>query len=198
MSSSGSASLTRTPLAPAQRLVDVLVGLERGQDDDLGPAEAVIGRDQPGRGEAVGARHPDVHQDDGRALGPGQRDRLLAVDRLAHYLDVVRRLEQHPEAGPDQRLVVGQQHPDHRGPARPDSAGRPASAGSAPRPRLSSGSRAVTRKPPSGRGPASTVPPAAAARSRMPRNPCPGPVPGARSSAGAAAPRPASAGDAAG
>ena len=37
--------------------------------------------------------------------------RLLPVDRLADHLDVRGRLEQHPEAGADQRLVVGQQRP---------------------------------------------------------------------------------------
>ena len=85
------------------------------------PASASSAAIAPGRREAVRAGHPDVHQDDVGALGPGQLDGLVAVDRLADHLDVVRGLEQHAEAGPDQRLVVGEQYPDHR---RAPSSGR--------------------------------------------------------------------------
>ena len=80
---------------------------------------------------------------------------LLAVRRLADHLDVRLRVEQRPEPGPHQRLVVGEQYTDHR-PSPPFH-----------------GRTARTRKPPSSRGPASIVPPRAAARSRMPASPLP-------------------------
>jgi hypothetical protein len=99
--------------AGPQRLVDVIVGLERGQDDDLHPGQGAVRGDPAGGLEAIDPGHPDVHQDHVGALGARQLHRLLAVDRLADHLDVSVRLEQHPEAGPDQRLVVGEEHPDH-------------------------------------------------------------------------------------
>src|SRR5262249_33976025 len=74
---------------------------------------------------------------------------LLPVAGLADHLDVFLGIEQGPEPGPDQGLIVGQQHPDHRAPLI--------------------GNRARTRKPPPGRGPASSPPP-----SRGPRSPTPG------------------------
>ena len=58
--------------------------------------------------------------------------------------------DQHPQPGAYQRLVVGEHDPD----------GHRAGAGS--------GSRAATRKPPPGRGPAVNSPPSRATRSRMP------------------------------
>ena len=66
-------------------------------------------------------------------------------------------VEQAPEAGPHQCLVVRQHHPDRHAVSS-----------------TSTGSRAATRNPPPcGRGPASRDPPAAAARSRIPASPCP-------------------------
>ena len=48
--------------ARAQRLEDVLVEVERGEDQDRAPR--IAGRHEPpGRLDAVHARHPDVHQD---------------------------------------------------------------------------------------------------------------------------------------
>ena len=38
--------------------------------------------------------------------------RLEAVSRLGHHLDVLLAGEQHPEAGPDHRLVVGDEDTD--------------------------------------------------------------------------------------
>jgi hypothetical protein len=56
----------------------------------------------------------------------GQPDRLAAVGGLADHLEVGLGVQDHPEPGPHQRLVVGDQDPDHRWP-------------------LSSGRRAATR-----------------------------------------------------
>src|SRR5262249_1433993 len=87
-----------------------------------------------------------------------QVDRRRAVVGLAHDLDVVLGVEQHPEPGAHEHLIVGERDPD-----------QPAST--------AAGSRAQTRKPPENRGPASTCPPTAWARSRMPAMPWPGPPP---------------------
>jgi hypothetical protein len=43
----------------------------------------------------------------------GQRHGLLAVGGLGDHLDVVFRVEQGPDAAADQRLVVGEEDPDH-------------------------------------------------------------------------------------
>ena len=83
-------------------------------------------------------------------------DRVGPVDRLADDLDVVLRIQDHPEPGTHQRLVVGDQHPDRR----------VAHAGS-------EGRRARRRNPPPGRGPASSSPPNSWTRSRMPDQPVP-------------------------
>src|SRR6185295_2710957 len=93
------------------------------------------------------------------------------VGGLAHHLEVVGGVDEHVEPGADQRLVVREQDPDH-GRAPSCSACSACAATVPPR-----GSRAATRKPPAGPGPASTVPPTAAARSRIPASPWPSPFP---------------------
>ena len=95
-----------------------------------------------------------------------------AVDRLADDLDVVLGVEDHPEAGADERLVVGDQDAD----AHAASTGsRGAAAASAASASPCSGSRASTSKPPPGRGPACSSPPITRTRSRMPTRPWPPP-----------------------
>ena len=108
--------------------------------------------------QAVHARHPHVHQHDVGPVRPRELDRLLAVGGLGDDRDVVLAVEQRAEAGAHHRLVVGEQDRDHAG-----------------RPRVRAGSVASTRQPPLGAGPASSVPPSAAARSRIPRTPLPEP-----------------------
>ena len=95
---------------------------------------------------------------------------LLVTLIHAAYRDMRRVLDQGPESGSHQRLVVGDQHPDRH---EPPSAG--------------SGSRALTLNPPSGRGPAVRLPPAAATRSRIPVMPWPELM----ANGGLAGPRPA-------
>ena len=99
-----------------ERVVDVVVHVEGGQHDDLGRDTGVDG-ELLGRLDPVDARHPDVHQDDvGREVaGPGHG--LLAVGGLADHVEVGLDLEDHPEAAPDQRLVVGDQDLSWRRPA---------------------------------------------------------------------------------
>ena len=156
-----------------QRRVHVLVQVERGQHDD--PRAVPVprgGQDPPGRLEPVHLRHPDVHQHDVRPVLERGRDRLPPVRGLGHHRDA-RRAEDQPEAAPDQRLVVGDDHPGarvrsraHRGAARnwcrTGPAGSPPSPGPSSRaePRgPSTGILARTRQPPPGRGPASSSPP---------------------------------------
>jgi len=127
--------------ARAQRAEDVLVEPEVGEDHDAHAVQPLVRDDLPGGLEAVEHRHRDVHERDVRAVLGGQRERVLPVGGLGDHLDVVFRLEQRPDPAADQRLVVGQQNPDHDG-AR-------------------AGSSARTWKPP-------CRPPSADTRSRMP------------------------------
>src|SRR5207344_446523 len=104
------------------------------------------------------------------------------IGGFADDLDVALRVEQCAEAGPDQCLVVDEQDPYHV--ASPSRSLAPASPARAPA-RCGAaaslvggaaiGIRAVTRKPPPGRGPADRSPPSADTRSCMPRMPKPGP-----------------------
>ena len=111
--------------------------------------------DRGGGGNAVGAGHPDVHQDDVRGQVRRRGDRRRPVAGLADDVDVRRAAQHQAQAGPDQGVVVDQQHPD----------GHRAAHGSQPASRnLSS---PVTL--------ASMWPPASAARSRRPIRPVPVP-----------------------
>jgi hypothetical protein len=56
----------------------------------------------------------DVHQDDVRTVRRRFRNRLATVGGLPDDVDVLLGLQDHPEPGPDQALVVGQQDLDHR------------------------------------------------------------------------------------
>src|SRR5262249_9352817 len=104
-----------------------------------------------GRGNA---RRPPV------GLGPSRgAPRGTAVGRLRGDADVIGGFQRRGGPGTDQCLVVGEQDADH--PAAPLAA---------------NGSRAITSKPPSARGPAVTSPPSAAARSAIPVRPWPPPA----------------------
>jgi hypothetical protein len=89
-------------------------------------------------------------------VSPGELHRLGSGSGLAGNVDAGCLVDQSAQARADQRLVVGEDDVD----------GHRAGAGS--------GSRAVTRKPPPGRGPAEKSPPSSAARSRMPKQKNPG------------------------
>ena len=68
----------------------------------------MVGGDYPPRClESVELGHPDVHQDYGRVKPRGVGHRLEPVSRFCYYFDVLFAGEQHPEAGADHRLVVG-------------------------------------------------------------------------------------------
>ena len=97
----------------ADGLVDELVRLERRQDDDLHAGQIVLGGDPPRGLKPVHVRHPDVHQHDVGSLPPGQRDGLRAVGGLTHNFHVVGAIDEHPETGPDQRLIISEQDSNH-------------------------------------------------------------------------------------
>ena len=65
----------------AQRAVDVLVEVERGDHDD--PGRLRVGGERAGGLESVEAGHPDVHEHDVGAQPPGERHGVDAVARLA-------------------------------------------------------------------------------------------------------------------
>src|SRR5262249_6496296 len=97
-------------------------------------------------------------QHDVRIEVPCELDRLEPVLGLRDDFQVLARLEDHPEAAADERLVVGDEDAN--------AAHEPVS--------WSSGKRARTRKPPARpAAPASTSPPSSAARSRIPISPWP-------------------------
>ena len=123
----------------AERLVDVLVEVERRQDED--PRRVVGGEDPPRRLEPVELRHADVHQHDRRSEAGRLVDGLEPVGRLGHDFDLGIAREQHAEACSDHRLVVCDEDAD------------------AHRWWRSTGSRALRTKPPSGAVPAVIAPP---------------------------------------
>jgi hypothetical protein len=67
------------------------------------------GDDLACRFEPVHAGHPDVHQHDVRAVSSRGLDRVDAVLGLAENAEVGLGVEDHPKAGADERLVVGDQ-----------------------------------------------------------------------------------------
>ena len=104
--------------AAAERLEDVLVLVEGGDDEDPGRRILIAVEDELGCLKSAHDRHPDVHQDHVRLEGPGLADGLDAVAGLADHGEAGRGVDQDHEPGPDQRLVVGDQHPDVARPVR--------------------------------------------------------------------------------
>jgi hypothetical protein len=106
--------------AGAECLVDVLIEVERREDQD--PGTVVGGEKAPGRLEAVELGHADVHQDDGRVKTACLVDRLETVARFRDDFDVLFARKEHPEAGAHHRLVVGDEYANSHG--RPPLIGR--------------------------------------------------------------------------
>ena len=141
----------------AQRLVDVVIEIERGQHDDPYPGELGIAGDPSGGLEPVESGHPDVHEEDVRPHASRDVDGVGAVVGFADQFEVVGVADHRGEPGADERLVVGDGDRDGHDSTVP------------------SGRRALTWNPPLGAGPAMSSPPWTAARSRMPTRPCPPP-----------------------
>ena len=81
------------------------------------------GQQLPRRRQSVEAGHPDVHQDDVRAEPPRLGERLQTVDRRPDDGEVGLGVQDHPQPGAHQLLVVDDQHPD-RHPAIASTASR--------------------------------------------------------------------------
>src|SRR5205823_3171466 len=86
----------KTARAGLHRLVDVLVEIESGEDED---SYAVAGSHQPARRlEAVELGHADVHQHDVRPEVRGLRDRLASISRLSNHGHVLLHVEDQAKA----------------------------------------------------------------------------------------------------
>src|SRR3954447_13369640 len=96
--------------AGAQGVVDVLVEIERRQDDDA--RVQTCGDDAPRRLDPVDLRHPDVHENDVRSEVASERSGFGAVRRLADHVHAGE-LEDQAETRPDELLVVREQDADH-------------------------------------------------------------------------------------
>jgi hypothetical protein len=82
---------------------------EGGQDDH--PEVGVVGEQAAGGLDAAHAGHGQVHEDH-VGVEPGRHlQGLAAVGGRADHPDVLGGVEQRLEPGPDQPVVVGQQHP---------------------------------------------------------------------------------------
>ena len=78
--------------------------------DDLGLGP--LGLDPADGGDAVHVRHEQVHQHHVGLQPAGHRHALGAVGGLADDLDVGLQVEEGPQAHPDDRVVIDEQHPD--------------------------------------------------------------------------------------
>src|SRR5690606_35071376 len=129
-----------------------------------------------GGGDTVHPGHPYVHQHHIGSQGAGLGECDRSVGRLAHHVDIAGGVQDHAQPGPDRRVIVGEEHPDHSG----------SPTGSAV---AVNGSRACTHQHPDS-GPDRKVPLSAVARSRIfarPRGSTPvSRAAGAASSAGSA------------
>src|SRR5206468_11685446 len=123
-----------TARAGAQRVVDVGVEAESGQDQDAGAWSRT--HDASGCLDPVQDGHADVHEHDVGLQAAGCGDRVLAVASLTDDTRVRLRLEDLAQPDPDERLIVSDQDVGH-----------------------ATGSRTRTTKPPWGSGLASKRPP---------------------------------------
>lgn len=86
--------------ADAQGPGHMLIALERGEDEDASVLQVWVGADGRGRGEAVGAGHTDVHEDDVRMMDACEVDGFGTVGRLRHHFQVVAGVDQDAECRP--------------------------------------------------------------------------------------------------
>ena len=101
--------------AGADRARDVLVELEGRDDDDLDRPECGVGGDLLGGPESVAVRHPDVQQCHVDGSGAERAQQLLAAGCLGDDLDVGLGVQQRPESGAHELVVVGERDADHDG-----------------------------------------------------------------------------------
>ena len=91
----------------SERVVDVLVDVERGENEDARTCEQRIRCDVARGVDAVSHRHANVHEHHVGADLLGEVDRLLAVARLARDRKSVVGVEDHAESASHKILVIG-------------------------------------------------------------------------------------------
>jgi hypothetical protein len=92
-------------------LVDVLVEVEGGEDEDA--CGAFVVQESACGLESVELGHADVHEDHVGCEFAGAFEGLESVGRFADDFDVLLGFEDHAKAAAHERLVVGDEHPDH-------------------------------------------------------------------------------------
>ncbi len=111
-SCSAGASLTTKPSGAGLHRAAQVAGPAEGGQDQHPAARQLVGQ-RRGGGQAVHAGHLDVQQRDVRIGGQRGGDDLVAAADLGDDGEVVLEFEQGDQRGADQRLVVGDQQPDH-------------------------------------------------------------------------------------
>ena len=104
--------MRRKPLAPAWSASKTYSSRSKVVRISTRGGLAAARDDAPRRLEPVHRRHPDVHQHDVGPAATHGLDRLRAVRRLGDDAQVGLGLEDHPEAGAHERLVVGDEDVD--------------------------------------------------------------------------------------
>ena len=113
----GGSSLEQEPGCPGlESRVDVLLRIEGRQHEDPRSCPGVV--EPAGRPDPVEPRHPDVHEDHVRVRLQAGRDRLVPIFGLTDDGYSGLALEDEPEAGAHERLVVGDDDPNGAGRAR--------------------------------------------------------------------------------
>ena len=88
-----------------QGAIDVLVGVERGEDDHL-ERPIRFAEDPAGRGEAVELGHANVHEDDVGTVTACDLDGFEAGAGFGDHVDVGLLAQHHREAAADEGLIV--------------------------------------------------------------------------------------------
>ena len=109
----GAALEEKAPGAGSDGFEDVVV-VCGGEDDDPGRLLEPRSGQQPDRPDALTARSGDVHDHDGGPNATGHHDRLAAGACLTHDLDTRLPLQNRPETGTDEGLLVTHENPDAR------------------------------------------------------------------------------------
>ena len=98
--------------AGAQRLVDVVVEIERREHQHADGVGHVRPGEASGRFDPVEDRHADVHQHDVGSEALDDLDRVETIGGLTDHLDVGLGVEDRLEAGAHDVLIVDHDHPD--------------------------------------------------------------------------------------
>jgi hypothetical protein len=92
--------------ASPEGVEDVLVEVERREDQNARRGQPVVAGDASGEFDAVHLRHPDVHQDDVGPLPNRELHGAASIGGFPDHVDVGGAAQQHGEAAPHEGLVV--------------------------------------------------------------------------------------------